>query len=238
VHLLELLPYPAEPGPVDITITGPHRGHQEGIRLHRTTSLKRYELRERHGIPVTAAPRTLIDFAASARSSELEQAVAEAFALGLTNRALLLRAIEDAPGRRGVARLRSLLEGERRPKRTRSKPEHELLVALRAAGVLEPETNYQIGRWEVDFYWPKHSLIFEVDGYAAHSSPTAFERDRRKAAELADLGLEVRRISAKQVRDELKQTVERIAAALAARSSSPASQPRRPGGARARPSAG
>ena len=44
--------------------------------------------------------------------------------------------------------------------------------------------------WEVDLYWPAHGLVVEVDGYAAHSSPTAFERDRRKDADLTRRGLD------------------------------------------------
>jgi very-short-patch-repair endonuclease len=49
--------------------------------------------------------------------------------------------------------------------------------------------------------------VVEVDGYAAHSSPTAFERDRCKDAELAELGIAVRRFSAKRVRDQLDHVV-------------------------------
>ena len=37
-------------------------------------------------------------------------------------------------------------------------------------------------------------LVVEVDGYSTHSSPWAFERDRRKSAELEDLGLRVHRV--------------------------------------------
>jgi very-short-patch-repair endonuclease len=97
---------------------------------------------------------------------------------------------------------------------TRSAPERKLLVAIRRAQLPEPETNAGIGRWEVDMYWPDHGLVVEVDGYAAHSSPWAFERDRRKAAELEDRGLYVRRVSALQVRDQLDLVVARIRNAL------------------------
>lgn len=212
-YLYEILPYPAQPRPVDVTITGGgRRGRQNGILLHRTTTLLPHEIRERHGIPVTAPIRTLIDLAGCAEDAELERAVAEAFALGLTNRAQLLLGLDAAAGRRGVAGLRALLDAA--PRLTRTVPERDLLEAVRAAGLPEPLTNHPIGRWEADLYWPDHGLVVEVDGYSAHSSPRAFERDRRKDADLTATGLTVQRFSANQVRVELEAAVAWIRRAL------------------------
>ena len=52
----------------------------------------------------------------------------------------------------------------------------------------EPETNVKVGRWTVDFLWREAGLAVEVDAYSTHSSPWAFERDRRKDAELTASG--------------------------------------------------
>ncbi|MFI5121887.1 MAG: DUF559 domain-containing protein [Vicinamibacteria bacterium] len=213
-YLYEILPYPAEPGPVEVTVTAGRHGRQKGIHLHRTTTLLTHEIRERHGIPVTSPPRTLIDVAAHLADAELEQAVAESFALRLTSRSQLLRAVDVAAGRRGVAKVRALIDGDRRPARTRSAPEHQLLMALRAASLPPPEVNARLGPWEVDFLWREHRLVVEVDGYAAHSSPWAFERDRRKGAELEQMGLSLIRVSARQVRDQPRETVARVRRAL------------------------
>jgi very-short-patch-repair endonuclease len=54
----------------------------------------------------------------------------------------------------------------------------------------------------------------EVDGYSSHSSPRAFERDRRKTAELEDAGFRVLRFSADQVCDEMDVVMDRIARRL------------------------
>jgi very-short-patch-repair endonuclease len=213
-YLYEILPYPAEPGPVEVTVTAGRHGRQKGIHLHRTTTLLTHEIRERHGIPVTSPTRTLIDVAAHLADAELEQAVAESFALRLTSRSQLLRAVDVAAGRRGVAKVRALIDGDRRPARTRSAPEHQLLMALRAASLPPPEVNARLGPWEVDFLWREHRLVVEVDGYAAHSSPWAFERDRRKGAELEQMGLSLIRVSARQVRDQPRETVARVRRAL------------------------
>ena len=101
---------PRDEGPVHVTVTGAHRRGDHGIVVHATSSLKPHEIRERHGIPVTSPIRTLIDLAATCTDEELEQAVAEAFALRLTNLPSLQRAAPAYRGRRGVARLTALLD--------------------------------------------------------------------------------------------------------------------------------
>jgi very-short-patch-repair endonuclease len=208
--LCKLLPLPAQFDAVDITVTSGRVETQPGIRVHRTTWLRPHERRERDGIPVTAPLRTLIDLASSCTVRELEGAIAEAFALGLVNKRMLERAVENARGRRGVARIRALIGTDRRPSRTRSNPERALLHLLRAARIDGFETNVRIGRWEVDFYWRDLGLVVEVDAYATHSSPWAFERDRRKTTDLEDRGLKVHRVTDIQIEREPKPVVAQI----------------------------
>jgi very-short-patch-repair endonuclease len=202
-ELYEMLPRAG--GPIHVTVPGPVRREHEGIVVHATSSLEHYEIRERHGIPVTSPIRTLVDLAATATDQELERAVAEAFALRLTTLPSLQRATAAYQGRRGVKRLRALLDAE--PRLTRSPPERSLLRAIRQAGLPEPETNVRIHGWEVDFLWRAAALVVEVDGYSAHSSPWAFERDRRKDAELATHGLTVQRFTAARVRSDLDSVI-------------------------------
>ena len=112
-----------------------------------------------------------------------------------------------------MARIGALLDHG--PRLSRSPPERRLLRAIRDAGLPEPETNVMVGRWEVDFLWRDAGLAVEVDAYSTHSSPRAFERDRRKDADLAARGLMVQRFSADRVRDELEYVLAWIAARLA-----------------------
>ncbi len=212
-HLYGLLPYPAKPSLVHVTVTESHSRRRRGIDLHRTTALARHECRERDGIPVTAPIRTLIDFAARAGADLLERAVAEAFALRLAGRGQILRELDRVGPRPGTPALRRMLDGG--PKRTRSQPERKLLRLIRAAGLPEPETNVRIGRWEVDFLWREAGLVLEVDAYSTHSSPRAFERDRRKTAELQDLGASVHRVTPDQLDLEAPLAIARIRRALA-----------------------
>ncbi len=210
------LPLPARFASVDVTVTGGRAGKQDGIRVHHTKVLRSHERRERDGIPITAPLRTLIDLASCCSPARLETAVAEAFARGAVNKGMLERAVNEAHGRRGIAELRRMIGADRRPSRTRSRPERVLLALLRASGVGGFETNARIGIWEVDFYWRDAGLVVEVDAYVTHSSPWAFERDRRKTADLEDRGLRVHRVTDLQIEHAPRETVDGIRRRLAA----------------------
>ncbi|MGH2985090.1 MAG: DUF559 domain-containing protein [Solirubrobacterales bacterium] len=210
----KLLPYPADPAPVDVTVAGRNPGQPRGIRVHRVAVPDRGEVRIRDEIPVTCPARTILDLAGASSARDLEQAVAEAHALRLTNRSQLLAMIERRPRRRGVRLLRRLLDADHPPARTRSRAEKRLLGLIRSAGLPEPAVNAQVGRWEVDFLWREQRLVVEVDGYASHSSPWAFERDHTKTAELQAAGFAVHRISAKALNDDPSGAVELIGGAL------------------------
>ncbi len=68
--------------------------------------------------------------------------------------------------------------------------------------------------YEVDFLWRGGRLVVEVDGYAFHSTRSAFERDRRKDAALADAGFMVRRVTWRQLAGEPERVLAGLVRAL------------------------
>jgi very-short-patch-repair endonuclease len=66
---------------------------------------------------------------------------------------------------------------------------------VRAAGLPPPEINVRIEGHEVDFLWREVGFVVEIDGFQFHSSRAAFERDRRRDAELGSAGLRVLRLT-------------------------------------------
>ena len=76
--------------------------------------------------------------------------------------------------------------------------------------------NAQVGPWKVDALWPQHRLAVEVNGYAAHSSPWAHDRDHRKEQYLLAQGLAIRRFTALQAIDEPALVIAGSPRALAA----------------------
>ena len=68
--------------------------------------------------------------------------------------------------------------------------------------------------YEVDFFWPEARLVVEFDGWSTHSSRAAFERDRRKDADLQLAGNRVMRVTHRQIGGAPYELVARFAAAL------------------------
>jgi very-short-patch-repair endonuclease len=208
----------SDSGDVDITVCGRCCRSRPGIRIHRVLRLDARDVRTLHGIPLTAPARTLIDYAESARGSQLENAVEDALRRRLVRRRELLDLLERYPGRPGAPALRSVLELDGGPALTRSEAEARLLSLVRAARLPIPEANVAVGRYEVDFLWRAERVIVEVDGYAFHSSRAAFERDRRRSADLQAAGFHVLRLTWRQIVEEREALVAQIAFALTASS--------------------
>ncbi|MGH2961347.1 MAG: DUF559 domain-containing protein [Solirubrobacterales bacterium] len=205
-------------GPADeleVTVVGRDPGRKRGIRIHCVAALARRDVRMLGGIPITSAARTLLDLAAVVAPRELERALAEAEARRLTRRTDLTFLLARAGPRPGVRALRALLDSDDGPALTRSEAEERFLALIRAAELPAPEVNVRIGAHEVDFLWRHQRLIVEVDGFAFHSSRVAFERDRRRDAELVVLGFRVVRITWRQIVEQPEAVVGRVAQALA-----------------------
>jgi very-short-patch-repair endonuclease len=203
------------PGPVDITLPGRSNRSRSGIRLHRTRSLERVDVRYRFRISLTAPARTLIDLARVLSAAELQRACEEAQVRRLVTLAELRSALDRSPGRRGTAAMRALLEHDSPPALTRSEAEARLLALLRAADLTPTATNTRVGRHEVDFVWRRQRLVVEVDGFAYHASREAFERDRLRDAELRANGYRVIRVTWRQIEDRPEAVIARLAQALA-----------------------
>jgi very-short-patch-repair endonuclease len=216
-NLLQLLPYPARPRPIDITLVGRQAARRPGIRVHRVRALDQRDVHPVDGIPATTAPRTLLDLATVLPADLLERTVAEAAVRRLARRGDLTDQIERNPGRPGTQALRRILDLDGGATVTRSEAERRMLRLIRAAELPRPQVNARLGGYEVDFLWREQRLVVEVDGYAYHANRRAFERDRERDGALAARGYTVIRVTWRQLVDTPEAVVARIAAALAVR---------------------
>lgn len=212
-HRLGLLP--DWKGDVDVLTTGSDPGPFAGIKVHRTRQLDPKDLTRRHGLPLTAPARTLLDLSEVVPARQVERAMAEALRARLVTQAEIEALLARSPGRRGIAVLRELLAAAHGPALTRSEAEHRFLALVRAGGLPAPETNVRVAGHEVDFLWRETRCIVEVDGFAFHSTRAAFERDRLRDAELHAAGFTVTRITWRQVAQEREALLVRLARTLA-----------------------
>jgi very-short-patch-repair endonuclease len=205
----------APEGATEVTVVGRNIRSRDGLRVHRVRSLNNADRRLRNGIPVTSPARALIDFASQAAADELERAITEAYALGLTTERELRQALARNANRAGVAALKVELDREGGPAFTRSEAERRMLALIRDARLPRPLTNVPVEGYEVDLLWPEHRLIVEIDGYRFHGHRQAFERDRRKQTALAAAGYTMIRVRWRQIDEGPMAVVAAIAQALA-----------------------
>jgi very-short-patch-repair endonuclease len=205
---------PAPAKTMHVTIPGRDARSRDGIRAHSLRHLHPHDATRRQGIPVTSPARTLLDLATELPQRDLNRAVDEARVLHLVTDRSLNEQFKRYRYHPGTPALRQAIQTE--PAFTRSEAERRLLELIRAARLTTPETNDRVGQHEVDFLWREQRLVVEVDGYAFHSSRGAFERDRRRDADLAREGIRVVRVTWRQIADEPEAIVATLAAALAA----------------------
>lgn len=184
--------------------------------MHSAVALAIKDRSEFEGIPVTAVPRTLLDFAA-VNPHFLGGAVEGAERLGLLDLIEVDVLLKRSRGFRGVARLRNALEIYRDPAFTRSRLERRFLALVKRAGLPRPSMNYFVEGYELDAYWPKERFAVELDTYDHHGGRVAFEEDRRRQENLKLSGIEMTRVTGARIDREPEGVVSRLRRLLAQR---------------------
>jgi very-short-patch-repair endonuclease len=177
------------------------RRPEEGIRVHRSALAAEAFATTERGVPVTTVAWTLLDFAAVARAPVLRRAVEEADRRELLDVDAVACAMSASPRRAGSAALRRVLDdmAAHGITRTRSDVEAAFLELCLDHQLPRPEVNRYDNGVEVDFRWPAHRLIVEVDGWAYHRGRIAFSADRARDRRALAAGWRVARFTALEV---------------------------------------
>jgi very-short-patch-repair endonuclease len=198
-------------GPIDVTIPA-RRARVDGVRTHQPSHLAPADVDLVEGIRVTAPHRALLEFAPEMSPRELDIALERAQVQRLVTKPQLEAALARAPGHPGTVALRALVEDARF---TRSHAERRLVALLRSAKLPEPLFNARVGSWEVDALWERQRVVLEFDSYGFHATRAAFERDRRKTADLTRSRYTVLRTTWLELTKQSLSLIARIAEALA-----------------------
>jgi very-short-patch-repair endonuclease len=203
---------------IHVLVQGGWTRHRPGVAVHRTNLLDARDIRIHEGLPVTSPARTLLDRAGTMSLRGLEHMFTEAVTRKLVSRADLEDVVARGRGRTGCGALRVLLEEEDDPAFTRSDGERRMRELVRRARLPPPLVNAPLHGFEVDFYWPEHAVVVEIDSYGFHTSRWAYDRDCDKDAVLRSRGVPPLRFSRRQVRDEPLLVIAQVAQALASAS--------------------
>jgi very-short-patch-repair endonuclease/predicted transcriptional regulator of viral defense system len=187
---------------IDVTVRTKGGRARQGLRIHRTPTLKADEVTNHQGIPVTTPSRTLLDLAATLPRRALERALDEAEVQGLYDLTSLSAMASAHAGERGAARLQQALADDGEPTLTDSELEELMLALCNEHGIERPNPRTWVAGLRVDFVFGASRLVVETDSWAYHRTRRAFERDRERDAILARAGYRTLRFTHRQMTRE------------------------------------
>ena len=207
--------------PVEILTDGERRS-KPGLKIRRVKDISPHDVRTLRSIPVTNTIRTMIDLAAVLPAQRFESVLDDCIWRGLVAVPRLIHRLNDlgSRGRRGTKLLRELLierdDGCAVPLNVL---ERKFLKVLRSAGLDEPEKQMSIAsdtssQWRLDFAYPQHKVVIEVDGGRWHSGRQQASRDRRRDNVMNIRGWTVLRFTWDDVVHRPRYVVEQVKRAL------------------------
>jgi len=220
---------------VQLTIPEPRKAKVRGAKVWRSRALSLRDLTTHRGFRMTNLARTMIDLAGVLDDGELRAAFDSALRQDQDNARRISRLLHwHGPGRRGVGRLRALVEEYRQGDEVPDSVLESLAVELTKATGHQPRLHLDVldgARHvaEVDMAWPELQLCAEFDGWKTHGTRAAFARDRARDRELFPLGWTVLRYTWGDVVRDRDATVDQLVRSIESRARSlrPASTTRR-----------
>jgi len=201
-----------DPRVVEVTV--PRNSHGRagpGVRLRRR-DLCDDDVVEHRGLRVTAPALTALEAAARAGGPAIMDTALQRSGLRLAE---LQRAHLRNRGRHGAVAARRMLEAAAGG--ARSEAERRIVHLLRAADITGWKANYPVGKYVVDIAFPAARVAIEVDGWAFHSDPQAFQNDRNRQNKLSLNGWTVLRFTWLDITQHPDNVLAEIHAAISAR---------------------
>lgn len=207
--------------PIELTVPVAHLPIPGGVLVHRTRRRMVGTLVD--AIPVTPVERAILDSAWYVPTSTVEQIYDSGIRQKLTSPALMAECLCEfgTKGVKGRSKVISVLDGRRTGPPLGSPAETFILRKMRLAGIEEPERQFVVvlpdGTIAVlDFAWPRRVKAIEIDGLATHASGRDLELDLIRQNLILEIGWQLRRFSARTVRQNPSLVVAEIARFLAA----------------------
>ena len=162
-----------------------------GVATHHTRSVIATDAAAARGIPVTTAPRTLVDLAATLSAEELALACHNAWTRYRTTPAQVEKILARRPTSPDTDLIRWAISGD--SDTFLSRLESGFARIIKDAGLPRPQTNRPAGSFCVDCRWPDHRLTVELDSYGFHNSRRSWKNDHQREREARARGDEFRR---------------------------------------------
>lgn len=193
-RIIELtVPFNEEPDPQDVIV-------------HRTRRINPGSIVD--GIPVTSIEKTLLDLACILPQRTLQKAARSAVRKGLTTPEKMDLAVglyggRGVTGTRMFRRVVAFVADDQSASVAEVDLKHIVMDAPVPRPIQQLKVRLRNGSHAYpDFAWPDRMRIVEVDGFEAHGTPEQMQRDLWRQNELMELGWEIRRFTATEIREE------------------------------------
>lgn len=166
--------------PFEVTVVGDRR--TKGIRVHRSTTLRRRDITTQLGIRVTTPARTVIDMSPRLTDKPLRRVVKNALNSPWLTGDQLAETLTSHRALPGTARVAKLIGRDGTPERSGWEDEFPAFCAEH--GLPAPVMGQPFHGYILDALFPAEKVIVELDGWDFHKGKIAFEDDRERDAEM------------------------------------------------------
>lgn len=202
--------WPSAPAaPVTLALPPGRRREASGVEVERRT-VPAELVRERGPWRTTEPWATAVDLAAGPHGGP---AIDEALRTRSASLGQMWAVLQLQPDRPGNRARRLLLDDSR--EEPWSEAERDCHRLLRRAGIGGWRANQWVAGYWVDVLFRRQRLVLEVDGWATHSSRTAFENDRARRNALVLAGYTLLNFTWRQLQDQPEWVVSCVLEALA-----------------------
>lgn len=191
---------------IEVTVPFNDQPEPEGVILHRTRRANPVTTLD--GIPVSPPEKNLLDIAPFVPERTLLKAGRSAVHKELTNVEAMDKAVGMYGGRgvSGTRKYRRVIRAVA-DDQSGSVSEIDLKHIVMEAPVPRPIQQLQVKLPDgtnayPDFAWPDRIRIVEADGFEAHGTPEQLQHDLWRQNQLMDLGWEIRRFTATDIREK------------------------------------
>jgi hypothetical protein len=199
--------------PYEVTIVGDRR--TPGIKIHRSTTLRRRDITTQLGIRTTSPARTLIDMSPRLKDKALKRAVNNALTSPWLTEDQLAETLACHPTLAGVKRIAALIGLPGTP--TRSGWEDDFPAFCAEHGLPAPVMGLPFHGYVLDAVFADEKVVVELDSWAFHKGKIAFENDRERDAHMLANGFVTVRVTEERLGGRPRDEAERLHAILAAR---------------------
>lgn len=199
--------------PFEVTVVRDRR--PKGIRVHRSTTLRRRDMTTQLGIRVTTPARAILDMSPRMNDRSLKRNVNNALHSPWLTEDQLAETLARHPNAAGTKRIAKLIGLEGTP--TRSGWEDDFPAFCAAHGLPGPVMGVPLFGYIVDALFVTERVIVELDSWGFHKGKIAFETDRERDADTLAAGFVTVRVTEERLDERPRGEADRLHAILARR---------------------